>query len=246
MPDYLPEYKRKIKSPLVTTINSILMGDIILFPYDGKERLVLVVSPKYQDKLHGIMLNEVMVEKYRELMRRVGPKMATTIPSKNSVGLYHFVHPLIKQFDNYRSFDRSKIMAPIKRFCPIFDVVDSIITFPNGSIIVGEDYNTKVFLTSVSYNKYVLPLLTTYSDVYYEGRKRRLSKGVENLLNASLLNWKLTTTWEPKVKQTEADKISIQERADSLLKRARTRRGIYFAGIEVVVVAKALKTEEIP
>ena len=246
MTDYLPEYKRKIKAPLVTAINSVLMGDIVLFPYDGRERLVLVVSPKYQDKLHGIMLNEVMVEKYRELMRRVGPKMALTIASKNSVALYQFVYPFVKQLklDNYRSFDRAKIQSPIKRFCPVFNVVDGIITFPNGSIVIGEDRANKVFITSASYYKYVLPLLTTNAGVYYEGRKRRLSKEVENLLNASLLNWRLITTWEPKVKQTETEKISLQDRAAFLLEMARTHRGIYFAGIECVILAKALQSED--
>jgi len=71
-----------------------------------------------------------------------------------------------------------------------------------------------------------------------------LSVGVENLLNASLLNWKLVTTWEPKIKQTDTEKVTIQNRASNLLEMARTHRGIYFAGIECVAIAKAYKSED--
>lgn len=210
MPNCLPEYKRKILTPLVTSLNNVRIGDIILFRYSDTdmERLVWVISPKYQDKLHGIMLNEVLLVKYKELVRRIGPKMGTMIPSNNSVGLYQFVQPLIKQFDNYRSFDRLKIHAPIKKYSPEFHNDDHIITFPNGSIIIGEDHGNKVFLTAASYNKYVLPLLTTNCGVYYEGKSRRVSKGIENLLNATLLDWKLVTTWEPDIKKIDADDMA--------------------------------------
>jgi hypothetical protein len=62
--DYYNQYKIKIDKKIPISIPKLQVGDIIMFNYSGdnvtnKDRIVFVLNPRYQQKLHGIVLNKI-------------------------------------------------------------------------------------------------------------------------------------------------------------------------------------------
>jgi hypothetical protein len=64
MPDYFAQYKAKIDKRNPISLPLLQVGDIIEFNYTGpnaenKDRIVFVLNPKFQQKLHGLVLNKI-------------------------------------------------------------------------------------------------------------------------------------------------------------------------------------------
>ena len=62
--DYVNQYKAKINKRIQISTSKLEIGDIIIFQYTGhnsenKDRIVFVLNPKFDDKLHGIVLNKI-------------------------------------------------------------------------------------------------------------------------------------------------------------------------------------------
>ena len=64
MADYFNQYKTKIYKKIPTSVQKLQVGDIIMFNYTGEnvtndDRIVFVLNPKWNMKMHGIVLNKI-------------------------------------------------------------------------------------------------------------------------------------------------------------------------------------------
>jgi hypothetical protein len=114
--DYYAQYKSKVNNKVSVSLSKILVGDIIMFNYTGnntenKDRIVFVLNPKFQMKLHGLILNKISPQiffffyhntlKYFIKEKGVSKKFITYIQHKvpsNSMAFYNVkIKPWMKK-----------------------------------------------------------------------------------------------------------------------------------------------------
>lgn len=83
------------------------MGDILVFFYEDELKYVFVVTPLYQNKLHGLDLRRVP---RKEFMYVANLTFSRLTPQK----FYreYISRPWMKQWNAYRSYDWEKISNP--------------------------------------------------------------------------------------------------------------------------------------
>lgn len=64
MADYFNQYNVRINKKTSTPPSKLQIGDIIMFKYTGEnvnddKRIVFVLNPRWNNKLHGIVLNKI-------------------------------------------------------------------------------------------------------------------------------------------------------------------------------------------
>ena len=64
MADFTNQYRTKIDKKVAISVPKLQVGDIIIFNYTGDNaatdnRIVFVLNPKWETKLHGIVLNKI-------------------------------------------------------------------------------------------------------------------------------------------------------------------------------------------
>ena len=87
-----------------TTIDKAEAWDILLFTYNGEQKYVYVVHPRWENKLHGVDITFIP----RKYFVRVANAPIAFLTEHQLYERYINVY-WIKSLDAYRTYDRSKI-----------------------------------------------------------------------------------------------------------------------------------------
>jgi hypothetical protein len=91
-----------LDNPRPAIITQLDFGDVIIFTYNKKDRMVFVLAGNYEGKLHGFDMNEIG---RGDLISVVVPAMYKT---DDPYKFYHSmpgIKSVVKQTDSYRSYD---------------------------------------------------------------------------------------------------------------------------------------------
>ena len=71
--DYKAQYEPKILNLIQIPYNSVTRGHIVEFKYqkDVDPHLVMILTPKWENKMHGIKLNVLPYIKFNEILKRI-------------------------------------------------------------------------------------------------------------------------------------------------------------------------------
>jgi hypothetical protein len=95
-----------IDNPTSVPLTKVDFGDVIIFSYDKKDRLVFVLAGDYEGKLHGLDMTKI---KRGDLISVVVPRMYGT---GSPYTFYHSmpgVRKVITRTECYRSYTLAKI-----------------------------------------------------------------------------------------------------------------------------------------
>lgn len=105
--NWIPEHKRFILSEGISQgLGELEWGQIITLIYEGEQRWVLVVDPKWEQKLHVLDLKYVPRKTILRVLNHA-PDALTPRQFYNQ-----FVNkPWVKELNAYRTYDRTKVSS---------------------------------------------------------------------------------------------------------------------------------------
>jgi len=108
-----PEFRGILRKGRFISKDSMDTGDIVEFVYDTERKYMLVLSPEFEGKVHGVDLNQVSINDFTDMIReyidlgtvamkfdsdRVDPEM-----------MYRRIKPIVSRTRSYRTYLVEKI-----------------------------------------------------------------------------------------------------------------------------------------
>jgi hypothetical protein len=66
--EFLHEHKAFMTNYVPVAITKVQPGDVIRFVYEGKQKVAMVMNPKWADKLHAISLNAISRNDFKKVI----------------------------------------------------------------------------------------------------------------------------------------------------------------------------------
>lgn len=229
--DFTRFYKEKFDfdNEELVRIQDIRVGDVVHFYYKKKHRLVLVLNPKYEDKMHCLTLEYIRPIFFENVERNVATLDTEALYNryKNSINL--------QNTDSYRTFNIPDIQNPkllTKKNQAAFDS-DAIFIFKN-AILLGTVDN-KVLIERYPDMIPRVMLVSSYFGSYHPNETP--PSFVADFVHRQLKANKFLRSWEPS--ETPAiDADNHQARIRSITAIARRDGGVFFLKSEDIDLVK--------
>jgi len=176
--DYEDQHWARVISVDTTPFNKLKTGSILRFPYNGRKRMVLLLNPKWHDKMHALALELLSIPILTRICQGLMDNISEADPMDPNVfySTYISKQSAIKTADCYRTFDINKIGGMPK-----------VLTYDFGKISRLFDYE--------NYGEYTPDNAKTESGEYFNNAYTQLAfpnafKDVEELVD-EILNGKL-------------------------------------------------------
>lgn len=198
------------------------IGDTVLLSYRGEERLVLILNPEWEGKLHGISLRNIMPAAFLTLERK-----ATNLNPQAMYRNYDASY-LLKKSDSYRTYNLefiekitrlSKYNARAFDSGHVFFYKNSVILATDGNQVLAEEYPE--LLSRIR-------LVGTYYGAYHPLHEPQ--NVISSFISRHVVTPRFFKTWEPQQSPVSRED-AYQRRVENILTLI-PEGGIFFLTLE--------------